>query len=67
MTMHKALHSRDDVDRLYMFQEKKEEEDFPALKTPMPHLYNDSKTIYKNTKEASLQPPDNTGQQNGNN
>ena len=30
MTMHKVLHSRDDVD--YMCQEKKEEEDFPSFK-----------------------------------
>ena len=32
MTMHKALHTRDDVDRLYVSR-KKEEEDLPALKT----------------------------------
>ncbi len=42
----------------YMFQEKREEEDLPALKTTLMHPYNDSKTIYKNTKEDSLQPPD---------
>ena len=42
MTMHKALHSRNGVDRLY--QEKKEEEDLPALKTALTHPYNDSKT-----------------------
>ena len=53
MTMYKALHPRD-----YMFQEKREEEDLPALKTVLMHQYNDSKTIYKNTKEDSLQPPE---------
>ena len=37
--MHKALHPRDDVD--YMLQEKKEEGDFPALKTALTHRYND--------------------------
>ena len=42
----------------YMFQEKKEEEDLPALKIALTHQYNDSKTIYKNTKEDSLQPPE---------
>ena len=30
-----------------MFQEKREEEDLPALKTVLTHRYNDSKTIYK--------------------
>ena len=34
----------------YMFQEKKEEEDLPELKTALTHPYNDPKTIYKNTK-----------------
>ena len=41
----------------YMFQEKREEEDLPSLKTALAHPYNNSKTIYKNTKEDSLQPP----------
>ena len=58
MTMLKALHLRDDVD--YMFQEKREEEDLPALKTALMHQYNDSKAIYKNTKEDSLQPQETT-------
>ena len=31
-----------------MFQEKREEEDLPALKTALTQRYNDSKTIYKN-------------------
>ena len=38
----------------YMYQEKREEEDLPALKTALAHRYNDSKTIYKNTMEDSL-------------
>ena len=42
----------------YRFQEKREEEDLPALKTALTHRYNDSKAIYKNTKEDSLQPPE---------
>ena len=37
---------------------KREEEDLPALKTALTHPYIDSKIIYKNTKEDSLQPPD---------
>ena len=43
MTMHKALHSRDDFDRLY-FSKKGEEEDLPASKTALTHRYNSSKT-----------------------
>ena len=31
----------------YMFQEKREEEDWPALKTALTHRYNDSKTVQK--------------------
>ena len=37
MTMHKALY-------LGVCQEKKEEEDLPALKRALTHHYNDSKT-----------------------
>ena len=55
MTMHKALHPRDDVNRLYVSR-KRREEDLPALKIALTHLYNDSKTICKNTMEDSLQP-----------
>ena len=43
MTMHKALQSRDDVDRLYVSR-KREEEDLPASKTALTYPYNDSKT-----------------------
>ena len=38
-----------------MFQEKREKEDLPALKTALTHRYN-SKIIYKNTMEDSLLP-----------
>ena len=41
MTLHKALHPRDDVD---MWQEKKEEEDLLAYKIVSMHRYNDQKT-----------------------
>ena len=41
MTMHKTLHPRDDVDRLY--QEKKAEDDLLALKTVLTHQNNDLK------------------------
>ena len=41
MTMHKALHPRDNVDRLY--QEMKEEEDSPVLKIALMHRYIDLK------------------------
>ena len=55
ITMHKALHPRDDVDRLYVSR-KKGGRGLPALKTALTHRYNDSKTIYKNTMEDWLQP-----------
>ena len=41
--MHKALHPRDDVGRLYV-SKKKEEEDLPASKTALKHRYNGSKS-----------------------
>ena len=43
MTMHKALHPGDDVDR-HMYQERREEEDLPALTTALTHRHNDSRT-----------------------
>ena len=52
MTMHKALHPRDDVDRLYVLRKG----DLPALKTVLMHRYNDSKITYKNTMEDLLLP-----------
>ena len=51
MTIHKALHPRDEV-----CQEEREEEDTKALKTALIHRYNDSKTILKSTEEEWLQP-----------
>ena len=54
MTMHKALHHRDNVDRLYVSREEGGRRQ-PALKTALIHRY-DSKTIYKNMMEDSLQP-----------
>ena len=50
------IYCYNDVSKMYL--EKKEEEDSPALKTALTHPYIDSKAIYKNTKEDSLQPPD---------
>ena len=41
----------------YIFQENRVEEDLPALKTALTYRYN-SKNMYKNTKEGSLQPPE---------
>ena len=70
MTMHKALHPRDDVDRLYVSR-KEGRRGLAALKTALTHRYNHSKTIYKNTMEDCLQPSETIllydGQQNGNN
>ena len=43
MTMHKALHPRDDVDRLYVSR-KEGGRGLPASKTALRHRYNDSKT-----------------------
>ena len=42
MTMHKALHPRDDVG--YMCQEKEEEEDALAFKIVSIYRFDDSKT-----------------------
>ena len=40
MTMHKALHAIDDVDRLFISR-KKQKEDLPALQTALTHQFND--------------------------
>ena len=40
MTMHEALHHRDDIDR----QEKKEDKDLPAFKIASMSWYNDIQT-----------------------
>ena len=55
MTMHKALHPRDDGDKLYV-PRKERKEDLPASKTALEHPHNDSKTTQKNTKEDTLRP-----------
>ena len=43
MTMHKALHPRDDVDRLYVSR-KDRGRGLSALKAALTHRYNDSRT-----------------------
>ena len=43
MTMHKALYSRDEVDRLYVSR-KEGGRGLQALKTALTHRYNKSKT-----------------------
>ena len=43
ITMYKALHPRDDVDRLYVSRQK-EEDDVLASTAALTHRYNDSKT-----------------------
>ena len=50
MTKHKVLHPERTLTD-YMYQEKREEEYLPALKTALMHRYNDTKTMYKNTIE----------------
>ena len=45
MTMHKAFHSKDDIDD--MFQERKKEEDLPVSKIASMHEYKSSKTKSK--------------------
>ena len=36
----------------YMCQEKKEEEDLPALKAPLTHRYNDPKTLIEKRRKT---------------
>ena len=55
--MHKVLHPRDDVDRLYV-PRKEGEEDLSALKTVLTHQYNDLETLQKSAEEDWLQPPE---------
>ena len=50
--MHKALHLRDDID--YICQEKKKEEDLPALKIVQVYQYNNSKDYIKKSKEKLI-------------
>ena len=55
MTMHKTIHPRDDVDRLYVYR-KERGRGLASLKTALTHRYNGSKTTSKNTNEDWLQP-----------
>ena len=55
MTMHKALHPRDDVNRLYVSR-KERGRGLVALKTVLTHRYNDLKTTYKGADEYWSQP-----------
>ena len=48
MTLHKALHSRNDIDSLYMCQEKKEEKVLSSLNIASIHRYVELKTPLKN-------------------
>ena len=51
----KTLHLRDDIDN-YMSQEKKEEDDLPALKIVWLLHYEESKTALKGPKDLSQRP-----------
>ena len=42
----------------YKYQEKKEEEDSPALEIALTHYYNDLKATYKSAENDRLQPPE---------
>ena len=50
MTMHKALHPGD-VLTDYMYQERMEGDDLPALKSVLTDRYNDSKTTQTNAEK----------------
>ena len=51
MTMQKALYPRDDID--YMCQEKKGEEDWPALKMAQLYQYEDLRTTLKEERKTN--------------
>ena len=53
MIMNKTLHPIDDDDRLYIYQEKRKEEDLPALKTALTHRYNDTR-LHDNTMDKRM-------------
>ena len=57
MTMHKALHPRDDVDRLYVSR-KEGGRGLASIEDSVDASIQRLKNIYKNTKEDSLQPPE---------
>ena len=44
MTMHKALHPRDDIDRLYVSRNERGG-GLASIETVLTYRYNDSKTI----------------------
>ena len=54
MTMHKVLHHRDYVDRLYV-PRIVGGRGLPAMKMVLTHEYNDLKTAYKSVEEDRLQ------------
>ena len=45
MTIHKEFNLKDEIDRLYVFKKKKEEEDSPALRIAQIYRYKDSSII----------------------
>ena len=51
MTIRKALQPRDDLDRLYKCEEKKEEVDLPVVKTVLTLQYNYLKTTLKSLEK----------------
>ena len=55
LTMHKALHPRDDIDRQYVSR-KEGGRGLASIEDSVDASIHDSKTIYKNTMEDSLQP-----------
>ena len=57
-TRNKALHPRDDVDKLYVSRKKKVEEGLPAVKIVPMHRYEDSKIKLNNAEEYWLQRPE---------
>ena len=52
ITMHKALRPIDDID--YRCEEKKKEDDLPALKVELIHQFDDSKDVIKKCKEGLI-------------
>ena len=54
MTMHEVLHLRDDRDRLYICQEKKEEENSLILQIECMHRYDGPKLHKKKSKERLI-------------
>ena len=53
MTMHKALHLKNYVDRLYVSR-KETEENLAALKRSLMNRYNDSKTTWVGIEQGRL-------------